>query len=160
MTFALVATWLIGSVIPPGTRHQHEIPQGRLTHHTHFGDDTHREISHSGVDLRGSLPRTHADEAWHLHFVFLGVGVTLPDDSRSNDDRQLGDGDLPYLRVNLEVSVSIASSNAAIFSSPLAVAGQFESAGSSQTEFGTLPQVVSSPLCDRARQERSGVLRV
>lgn len=170
----LTALVLMASVAPPAVRHVHPVAEGSHWHHDH-GDHSHaphqadhrhgaastERHGHHAV-LRHPMAAAVAVQSghWHLHLVFLGIEITLPDRFPQKQDR----GPQP----SVEWVLQRASENlpppqtSRPAPSELLVAAPLPPSLGDASPFQAVsplsPQVATAPLCDRARLERSGVL--
>lgn len=155
MTLAVAAMLLAGVVAPPATRHQHELPAENLSHsHDHHS-------GHHGHDHQADFPGFElTSHSWHLHAVLFGFTVTLPDDGPSKDDSHPRGTELVCVR-QFQAQPANRASGSSTFDNPLSCSRQLPAqSGSLKPVANDLSQVISPPLCDRARFERSGVLLV
>jgi hypothetical protein len=150
----LSAILLAAGFVPPGVRHHHEVSDGQLAGHDHGESDAtadHHDHECTGdvVGLKGGL--------WHLHFEFLGLGVTLPDGRHLGSDEQEV-AEFQFVPASEDVPVRAASSEALLLRLLCSSSGVAVDAAPLPSPPMPAPPVTSPPLCDRARFERSGVL--
>lgn len=152
----LSAILLTAALVPPGTRHHHEVAEGRLTGHQHHGSETiHHPHSHG--DQEAPLPAVKGG-LWHLHFELLGIEVTLPDSRPPQDDDERDVLDPQFVSATGDLPLRTAS-NHGLFTGLLCGLSMV-TVGSRPLPCPSMPTppVTSPPLCDSARFERSGVL--
>jgi len=166
LTALLQAAILLAvAVAPPGTRHAHFIGGGDGSHHRHELAEGHGHV-HDGKQHHGSHDDSSNAEigegpAWHLHVHLLGFDFTIPEPvSNSSDSESPGIPELVALAMGQDLlscpatlpSSVKCSEPPSMSTSPLFDAALLQVAVKSE------PPVSCAPLCDRARQERSGVL--
>jgi hypothetical protein len=164
---SLIVAWLSAAVIvaglvPPAVRHTH--PGGADPFHRHpagLAHDHHSNDEHAEEACDDAHPAPILDEAAHLHFAWLGVGLTLPDRPTGGQARsdtllawaslvQLADEQAgPTVHRGSNLAHAVAGIGPAFFlpatSDPcLAICA------------GPTPGMPAL-LCDRARHARSGV---
>jgi hypothetical protein len=167
LSLLLVAAMLAWSFSPPLLQHAHE---GGSEHHHHADAacaptaDAHLRHHASHREQSRSVPVTPkaiAEETSHLHFEWLGFRLTLPDtESPANqgDDHRCK-SKLLFVQASRS-SAPLVHSGSRLDASPLVLplnAMAADMAATGPAVSGSLLPVVSLPLCDRARHERSGV---
>ena len=159
---------LAATVTPPAIRHMHPLVEGNTVHHRH---DANRELSdehdhHSGESDVHLAIRNVSDAAtvsghwWHLHLQLLGLEFTLPEPPSDQGDRESdGKDTVSVLASGQELfpcqSVRSASTHQLMLPSTYSSPGD---AALMQVVVSAPAPVSCTPLCDRARRERSGVL--
>lgn len=166
LTALLQAAILLAiTVAPPGTRHSHLIGGGSRGHHRHEFAERHGHV-HDGKPHRGSHDDSNDAEigegpSWHVHIHLLGFDFTIPEPVSNSSDRESpGTPELMALVLGQDVlSCPATLPNSvkgceppSVFPFPLFDAALM------QVVVNSDPPVSCAPLCDRARQERSGVL--
>ncbi len=169
MNLVMAATVLAWGIAPPPVEHSHH-GGADLSHH-HNGCDAGRagaeifpradSVSDCGEPRSATLAaKGIGGEASHLHFQWLGFRLTLPDDdspTKKGEDRcgskllfvQASRASLSqvYSGNGLDTSLTILALNA------IAADG----GASCSPVLCSLLRLTPHPLCDRARDERSGV---
>ncbi len=177
LNLLLCAVMLAGALIPPGVRHAHGGVGDPFAPHSHHAPDCLAEAvghPHSGESDHG-YPRHHGpldverppaaircalDHAWHLHFTLLGFDFTLPEsDPLPADEGQTDPRDLAIIRAPVDRRPTLPGGD------PWGrlVESNFQTVRPDgvttlQAVAQPPPPVTTHPLCDSARQERSGVL--
>ncbi len=161
------ALLLAVSLAPPGVRHSHSLGERVAGHHRHAAADghvhNHHHVAHRHPgSLEGSVCTAIGERpGWHLHLNMLGFEMTLPDPlSSSNESESSGHPNVVAVAVGREVL-----SDAATLPSSVPQGSPLTTTPTSQSDAAPMlavvwsdPPVSCTPLCDRARHERSGVL--
>jgi hypothetical protein len=163
----MLAAVLLGATLaPPKLRHLHALADGALLHHAHgVADCLDAEAAYSRFSARyeerGAVERIGAlaDDAWHLHWQLFGIEVTLPDRCPGNDERT-AEGAVQFIGALADEDLCVvrpfdAAAFARVFAPP-AITTPVDLTPSFGGGEGAPPDRPVL-LCDRARQERSGV---
>ena len=164
----LAVLLLAGTVAPPAVRHKHAFAEGGDLHHQHHADHQRpHSHEHHGDESRHPLAELCLGEAdimsgdwWHLHLQFLGFAFTLPEPTSNENDRETrGNEALSVLASDEEPlprQTTVASSIQQIILSSIHCST--DDAAPMQVVLSAPAPISFTPLCDRARRERSGVL--
>lgn len=164
----LAALLAVCAIAPSAIRHVHPMMDGGPVHHRHDGGqglvDGHHHHADGHTDHRicpeSRLLDMVGGQMWHLHIQFLAFELTLPDPPSDEDDDDSSRGvgcvmlwSAPYA----PAFGSMVSWHVKHVVTHPVVPG-LRDATSMQAVVLFEPRILSAPLCDRARQERSGVL--
>jgi hypothetical protein len=164
----LAVLLLAATVAPPAVSHSHPLDNGDESLHRHMEDHgwphAHRHHHHeSGHRLARPLSSeaeiTHGD--WrHLHFRFLGLDLTLPEPTSNESDSETRERNalsvLASDEAPLPCQTTVSSSVQQMFRTWMHSSS--DDAAPMQVVVSAPAPVSCTPLCDRARRERSGVL--
>ncbi len=164
-TLLQAAILLAVTIAPPGIRHAHSTGGTVGGHHRHELAEGHGHVHDSrrphGSHDDSSNAEIGESSAWHLHIHLLGFDFTLPQPvSNSSGSESPGN---PRL-VALALGQDVLSDQAALpdpvkcCESPSMHASPLFDAAPLQVVLQSDPPVTCTPLCDRARRERTGVL--
>jgi hypothetical protein len=171
LSLFLAATVLAGGIFPPATRHGHE--GGSDLSHRHDSrlqiqperHDYIARMEHPGdvpSHRRAAVPEGGATADWsaHLHFVWLGFRLTLPDSGSSDKNGDVHNTkQLVFVRAGRDLTSSSHSGYGLDRALTLALQQALPDVAAISPAFRcSFQPVVTSLLCDRARHERSGVL--
>jgi len=164
VTSLLLAAMLLGATVaPPAVRHSHPVEEGGAgRYHHHEDHPAHEHGGQHADDARESItsPGSSCSHWWHMHFQVLGVNFTLPEPSSSRSDRESeADSEVLVLVTGQEFfSGSSSRPDSLERRLPTPAFSVVGNAAALQTVVSAPPPVSCAPLCDSARQERSGVL--
>jgi hypothetical protein len=150
---------LVASAFSAGLRHAH--PGGNLTH-AHHAEDWASSGAVASLGLAAPLPaelQLLAAEA-HMHVYLFGFEFTVPTKDESKDHPSRSTEMLVARLVGDAFDVSL-DSTANDWQAPLAAAPTL-ALSTTDAMVGAMTPIVanSPPLCDSARHERTGVLRI
>ena len=141
-----------------GHPHPHNHAHGHSHSHGHHDHDQPSDVSHDHGERAKSEPTLTESEVEHVHLVWLGFYLTLPAPSSNSTDRSdTGNEWIPLLGEMVPIRVE-----AAVVGPPLADGHVQHMALAAVTPPRVVPSAPpdASLLCDTARRERSGVLRI
>jgi hypothetical protein len=141
-----------------GHPHPHSHAHGHFHSHGHHDHDQPSDVSHDHGERAKSEPTLTESAVEHVHLVWLGFEMTLPvSPSDSSDRSDTGDEWIPLLGEMVQARVE-----AAVVGLPLADGHVQHMALAAVTPPRVVPSASpdDSRLCDTARRERSGVLRI
>ncbi|MDB5342031.1 MAG: hypothetical protein JWP89_408 [Schlesneria sp.] len=165
----LIAVLASSTMSSPALRHIHAITDHRqpqreakpLSHghpHRHSHSHAHSHGHHDHSERATSAPMQTVSTVEHIHLVWLGFDLTLPAlPANSSDRSDTGDEWAPLLGEMVQAQVEVVTDDPNL------------SGGNTQAMafvILTLPHMVPSAppdvsqVCDTARRERSGVLRI
>ncbi len=170
MSLLLAIILLAATVTPPAVRHTHSLVEGGTVHHRH---DANRYVSdeheHHGDECELHLAGRNVSDAamvggnwWHRHFHLLGLEFTLPEPVSDQGDRECDGRDTFSVLASAQelflcLALRSASAQQVLTPSTLSSPGD---AAPMQVVVSAPAPVSHTPLCDRVRRERSGVLTV
>ena len=162
---SFVMAW---GILPPALIHSHA--GGGDTGHRHEGRPApvevvdHHDHSHDGQSREhGNQPRLLDDRLFgslvsHLHWGFLGAGVSIPVPAEDHREDRLGEQDQVLIRLTNEIPI-LGHADNWLSAHPMSMAhAKLDCAVVETTPSRPCGVTTSIPLCDRARFERSGVL--
>ena len=166
LNYLLSSVVMAWGIFPPALVHSHE--GGGDTKHRHEGQTATCEVveghGHSHDGEHGDQRRVVADGSLlgslvsHLHWEFLGVGVSIPAPAEDHREDRLGDQDQVLIRLSDEMpKLGHADNWLSAYQMSMAQA-KLDCAAVETTPSRPCGVSASIPLCDRARFERSGVL--
>ena len=168
VSLLLLAVVLPISIAPPGLRHTHA--NGNRTHQ----HDDHHHGQMAQVGKHHAHPHDHENQLtpssrhaklWllarsvpHVHWTFLGFHFTLPISGKTNSEGEDHNASLAIVVPTVSAIVLPESRLAKSDALPrLELRADLDNRINIGAASPFIPQAESSPLCDTARHERSGV---
>lgn len=164
----LAALLLASTVAPPAIRHVHAVVEGDTVHHRHDSGHGPSERhghgggvdSHHRVESERTPPSLAGGQLWHLHVELLGFDFTLPDLPSDERDGKPGcqvECVMPW-SAKAPITLRSTASSDTYQVVPQLMSAALRDAAPLQVVVSPTSPILSAPLCDRARHERSGVL--
>lgn len=167
MTWILTALLLVNGIGTHGFHHAHA--RGEESHsHASKGVEAPKHAApghshcdhHRGEQSHGNVCDLAAGAILHTHISLFGIDLSIPhsDDSRDDDEENHSS---VFVRTHDNcANLLVARSLDIDHLRTLALIATCRDAVGNPVAALTLPQVLSTPLCDSARFERSGVLLI